>query len=76
MPTLDEICKACCEGVAAMQNGLFPPHNPYAPQGLLPHEDNPLGTAWFHGYWAVSYKRHGFNSDDYKAKFNKHLGAL
>ena len=48
------------EGYVAANLGHFPPRNPYAPFGLAPEDaTNPLGAAWFYGYWARAYCRHG-----------------
>lgn len=54
---LSEPCyHAVLEGAMDALAKKFPPFNPYAPIGVMPGDEdkNPLGAAWFYGYWEVS----------------------
>ena len=60
---LEELYACVIEGYTASSRGEFPPKNPYAMCGIRPDtsdsDDNPKGAAWFFGYWAYAYNRHG-----------------
>lgn len=58
---ISPLLKAAIEGYVSSSRGEFPPKNPYAICGILAgqEDENPLGAAWFFGYWNRSYRLNG-----------------
>jgi hypothetical protein len=58
---LKPLYAAVLEGYTSASRGEFPPRNPHAPCGVEPgrEDTNPPAAAWFYGYWAYIYRRHG-----------------